>query len=387
MWQTEQEQLSFKTLLHYINKFIIQNDQPFNSDQYNDQVDWKANEKFNQYINASEKFPLVLINDLLQNRALNKAPRENTDTQKSPVTIDDYDFQKICDAAGTLKLLWDDTGIQNKPYDIIVIPGALQSGTNVRIQTFLKYAEKCPDFQEKGYIIALGAKDRKMNPFTIRGDIKEELTFELIAQKQNKTVDEIKTELEKKYQALEKSQKKSETSITATLSNDYSYWPTEYDMVVCIGGQKLNGYNIRYIPTAKQEKSDKPCATMTDEAGFSDKPRATTTDEAGFIANAIKQITSVDNKTPHIGVITNFSYQDVVYRKRILEQIPDAQIDRLSPYSAAQEYINDSVKKRAILDGVEPSDEQQIRWRTLKAIADTLAKTIYSDEPGCPMII
>ena len=407
IYHRQKEELALKTLLHYLDKYVIKSSNPFTSDMFAlKQVDiGQLNQQYNDYLNGNGELAATWINTLLQQKALSKNAREHTNNPNGEIKIDDYDFQKICQAAETLRLVCDDPAqLSNQQYDIIMIPGGLQTGVLVRMNTLKCYLKKHPDFAKKGQVFLFGANDRPLLPYTLQGKVKEGLTFAIIAKKLNSACQDtkhtytnasVKKMLDQVFNTLSSDYKKTETSIALTLAEELPIdWPTEHQLIVWLTNRFLLGYlsNFTTNSTERKDKNTTPsdqCDTKkekkSEQIAKQFAKRATTEDEAQYMAQMV--FLKAQTPTPSIGVITNFAYQEKTYHKYILQKCPNARIEMLSPYKNIHEYIENSVKKKAQRDGLNVNDGNKIRLIVFQNILDSLARYFYSSQvPMCPLV-
>jgi len=309
---------------------------------------------------------LCALNYFLQQCALNKSARENTNTDSFSMTdVSDEDFKDICHAAETLQLVSDKEHEKQPEYVAIIIPGALQTGFQKRfklVQDYLKHAKF------NGQLFIFGTMDRRLYAFNNNGVERESATFELLQERLKlQSVDEVKTLCRKQLDnLLAHNDKKSLSEIQiAHHMADYfekTYnivWPNEFDMAQkLLERTSFGNCKIQCIATTKQQ---------------SQHERATTEDEAQFVAEALTNVFK-NQENVAVAVASSFSYQLLTYQTKLPNNI---HLDMLSPYKNITQYIEQSVKTRPQIQN-QLNNTQAIRQLTCTEIFDAFARYIYA---------
>ena len=384
--QTKTEQ-AIKTILRFLGTYIVRH-APFTAEMYqkegcsvpSEEDLKKLNTSYANYLNGEGSFCKKLINDVGQSYALRKGRREDTGSVGDPLYPGERDFLEFCRASDTLQIV---SGyMKSSSVDFIVVPGALQRGVEKRISVVSDYLQKNPKF--RGQILLFGTRDRKLYPFMPSGEIREKMTFDILAESLNKvqglstyTAESLQKLLHSQYQDIQaQSGLLKETEIADKLALKWETetgvkWPTEYQMVCRLANQRLQMYPVQTIETFKKTND-------------STSKRATTADEAVYIADRIQKLTQEKQQqdmmfVPHIAIVTNYAYQVETYRGEISQYVKDAEISMLSPYKNTQDFL-ENWKTRDWLQGKTNAELDSL---FTVEVLDAFARLIYSQKPKC----
>jgi len=388
MTEPDKIEQSLRTILRFLNEYVIKHP-PFTSDFYKQKgipsdmemqtLFDKLNASYRHYLNGDSDFCKVLINDLAQAHALRKGNRENTDTNVKFPHLSDDDFEEFCRSSDTLQIIGGP--VKDTPFDFIVIPGALQGGVEKRMNTALDYLKRVP-FQ--GQILVFGTQDRRLYPFTSLGEVKEPITFEILADTLNKakgsqenTAASVQKQLMHQYQIIkQKFGPLKETEIADILAQKWECetglkWPTEYQMVYRLANKKLKFRPVQLIETSR--RTTVPA-----------HKRATSQDEAFYIADKIQKLTQEKKRhipafVPSVAIVTHYGYQVETYREAINRQLKNTKIEMMSPYKGTKDFLDSFWAKKW-----QPGKSiAELRGAFVVEVLDAFARLIYSQHHKC----
>ena len=381
---------SIRTILRFLDKYIIKQPSTFTFDMYKGERNLLGDEKtltvlkqlnvsYQDYLNGNIDFCKTLINDVSQEYGLRKCGRENTNQAFTHLNISDEDFDELCKAFDSLGIA--SGSIIDKPIDFIVIPGALQKGVETRMDIVLKYLKEHPKFQ--GKILVFGSRNRLLYPFTANEEVKEAMVFDIMADMFNQsqassisTPESIQAMLREQYKNIQKGKDAlSETEITEKLSSFWKEksgleWPTEYQMIQRLSCKKFKFHSTELIETLKKTPHS--------------RARATTQDEAFFVADKIQELSKQKQKhnpafIPFIAVVTKYAYQLQTYRSRLEQQVLNFEINMLSPYKNTKDFLN----HYRLRPHVKDMPEAFVRSVFVIEALDAFSRFIFSQAHRC----